>query len=117
MPRLPPKACSRPGCPRYAVSEGRCEAHKRKAWDHPRRGDYGSRWRKTRARILERDAGLCQECARAGRLNAGNTVDHIVPRAEGGTDAESNLEVLCRDCHKVKSAREGNRASYTPTRR
>ena len=33
-------------------------------------------------------------------------VDHIVPLAEGGTDTESNLQVLCACCHAIKSASE-----------
>ncbi len=34
------------------------------------------------------------------------TVDHIIPKAHGGTDADSNLQSLCWPCHKAKTARE-----------
>jgi len=38
------------------------------------------------------------------------TVDHIVPKFEGGTDARSNLAGACKDCQQRKAAREGQRA-------
>lgn len=66
-------------------------------------------------RILARDCGLCQQCKRAGRLTpVGDRpfsayVDHIVPKAEGGTDDDANLETLCRSCHTAKTDREKNR--------
>ena len=59
-----------------------------------------------RNRIKERDGWLCQECKRNGRVSIGHEVDHIVPLWNGGTDYESNKELLCRDCHRAKSARE-----------
>lgn len=33
-------------------------------------------------------------------------LDHIEPLGDGGTDAESNLQLLCRDCHTRKTRRE-----------
>ncbi len=33
-------------------------------------------------------------------------VDHIVRLADGGTDHPSNLQSLCEDCHKEKTAAE-----------
>jgi hypothetical protein len=33
-------------------------------------------------------------------------VDHIVPVATGGESSHSNLQVLCTNCHKEKTARE-----------
>ena len=56
-----------------------------------------SRWRKIRARIIERDRGLCQLCG-----NEGDSVDHIMPRIEGGTDDDYNLQLLCRSCNSKK---------------
>ncbi|WNN94206.1 HNH endonuclease [Gordonia phage Elinal] len=49
-------------------------------------------------------------------------VDHIIPRAEGGTNADDNLQLLCEDHHSVKSkaesargrARYRNRGRYDP---
>lgn len=38
-------------------------------------------------------------------------MDHIVPHAEGGGDEFSNLQLLCKFCHKLKSSAEGGRGS------
>ncbi|AXC50051.1 HNH endonuclease [Paracoccus suum] len=73
---------------------------------------YGSAWVKTAARILKRDSYLCQECLRHDRLTAlkvrprDHAVDHIVPKAHGGNDEDSNLESLCAPCHAAKTAKE-----------
>ena len=37
-------------------------------------------------------------------------VDHIVPKAEGGTDADENLQAICKACHKLKTENESKRA-------
>ncbi|WP_196245106.1 HNH endonuclease, partial [Xenorhabdus bovienii] len=33
-------------------------------------------------------------------------VDHIKPKAHGGTDALTNLILLCWSCHRAKTATE-----------
>jgi 5-methylcytosine-specific restriction protein A len=60
---------------------------------------YGAEWEKTRKRVLERDSGLCQACARKDRVALGREVHHKKPRAQGGSDEDSNLETLCHECH------------------
>lgn len=67
---------------------------------------YGAEWERLRARILERDDGLCQPCLRAGRPTPGNQVDHVVPKSQGGTDDPANLQAICDACHREKTARE-----------
>jgi 5-methylcytosine-specific restriction enzyme A len=66
---------------------------------------YGAAWVRLRAQILKRDKYVCQcsECARLGRVRPANEVDHVVPKAKGGTDDPSNLQAINRDCHKLKT--------------
>lgn len=69
---------------------------------------YGSEWKRLRKLVMKRDGYQCQECKRQGRISPGQDVDHIVNKAQGGTDALENLQYLCRPCHKEKTARESN---------
>lgn len=71
---------------------------------------YGTEWDKTRKRILARDCGICQPCQRRGELHLGNEVDHIVPKFEGGTDDDGNLQTICTEAHRLKTAEESKRA-------
>lgn len=36
------------------------------------------------------------------------TLDHVVPRAKGGQDADENLQLLCGHCNSVKGDRLDN---------
>lgn len=64
---------------------------------------YGWAWQKLRKLILERDLHLCQ-CDRCQggelRVTLATHVDHIVPKATGGSDDPSNLRALSAECHK-----------------
>lgn len=70
---------------------------------------YGADWQRTRAEVLLRDKGLCQPCLRKGRVTAAREVDHIKPKASGGTDDADNLQAICLPCHRTKTARESRR--------
>ncbi|MGJ8680505.1 HNH endonuclease [Paraglaciecola sp.] len=117
MPIRPGKACRAASCPNIASASkyhGFCEEHKdRGGWygnerdkgNDTARG-YGWAWRKLSKLIKERDKGLCQEHKRKGIFKAGSQVDHIKPREQGGNDEHSNLELLCNDCHRTKTATE-----------
>ena len=113
MPERIPRACRKRGCAKTTTDRsGYCPDHVNEGWQQHQAGKsrhergYGSQWDIRRARVLTRDKHLCQKCKRDGRAAAAKTVDHITPKAHGGTDDDSNLEALCWPCHKSKTARE-----------
>lgn len=54
--------------------------------------------------ILERDSFTCRFCGkRAPETEL--EVDHVMPRAKGGSDDTSNLVTACRDCNRGKRDR------------
>jgi hypothetical protein len=57
-----------------------------------------SKWQ--RRRILKRDGGRCLRCRSTERLE----IDHIVPVARGGSNADDNLQTLCWKCNNGKGA-------------
>nr|WP_234238571.1 HNH endonuclease signature motif containing protein [Halomonas desiderata] len=61
---------------------------------------------------MERDRYLCQPCKLGGRATPAKIVDHIKPKAEGGTDSPDNLQAICESCHKAKTLSESQRARH-----
>lgn len=74
------------------------------------KGRGGRPWRRIRNEILRRDGFVCMPCKAQGRTKLATEVDHIVPMFEGGTDAKTNLQAICTDCHKAKTQAEARRA-------
>lgn len=71
---------------------------------NPDHAFYGSQeWKKLRAFVRERDGGVCRRCGAPQSWR----VDHIIPRAEGGSDHPSNLQLLCDNCDAVKHREKG----------
>lgn len=62
-----------------------------------------SDWGKLRRIVLRRDNGLCVLCGAPG-----TSVDHVLPRSQGGSHSLANLRLLCEPCHKRKSDEEKN---------
>lgn len=61
------------------------------------------RWAVVRRQVLERDNYSCLDCGRHGHLE----VDHIKSLRDGGeTYKLSNLQSLCKFCHRVKTTQE-----------
>lgn len=104
-PRIATKPLSRIKTSDPQPGESGWEARERLHGNRHQRG-YGTAWDKLRIRILTRDKYLCQPCYQLGRPEPASQVDHIIPKAHGGTDDHSNLQSICTACHKVKTARE-----------
>jgi hypothetical protein len=56
-----------------------------------------------RFEVLRRDGHTCRYCG-AAVPDVPITVDHVVPRALGGSDDPSNLVAACRECNSGKAA-------------
>lgn len=63
-------------------------------------------WEDVRDLVMKRDHGLCQRCARMGRMTAAVEVHHIeplTPQNIGNPDVTLNLDnltALCHQCHR-----------------
>ncbi|MNM21452.1 HNH endonuclease [compost metagenome] len=118
MPPKPPRPCRTALCARKTTSRsGYCDAHAHLAsgWNQPGRQTaeqrgYDSEWRKLSAAIQKRDRYLCQPCLKTGCVTPSSATDHVIPKAEGGTDAPQNLQAICTECHKTKTMAERDRA-------
>ena len=58
------------------------------------------------ARLLKEQGGACPECGLYFRKGDSMEVDHRLPKAQGGTGARDNLQLLHRHCHDRKTARD-----------
>lgn len=58
---------------------------------------------RVRVRLFEAAAGRCAACSR--KIGPADTwqADHIIALVNGGEHRETNLQVLCDWCHKVKT--------------
>lgn len=62
----------------------------------------GRPWRRTTARVVRRDAGLCHLCLKPGAT----TADHLTPVAHGGPMWDlANLAAAHLDCNRQRGAR------------
>lgn len=103
-------------CRGWAVRSGRCDEHYRayesgrSAQSHSKRREALARGDRAAARMRRavreaiRTVGfvVCAHCL--GRfLGSGVDIDHVKPLALGGEDVDSNVQVLCKACHKRKT--------------
>ncbi|MCL1126721.1 HNH endonuclease [Shewanella surugensis] len=111
MPPRMRKPCAAAGCGALTTTR-HCDKHKSLGWETHHAGrskeqrGYGKDWQRLRLLILNRDKYLCQCCRREGIATHATDVDHVIAKAHGGTDIESNLEALCKPCHRSKTAHE-----------
>lgn len=115
MPMLPNSPCTSPRCTHYAVKRGRCDKHQPKEWNHKGKSSsergYGKAWRRLRKIVLVADGYMCRMCKEEGVYTKADEVDHITPKSQGGTDAISNLQSICKPHHKQKTLKESKHAS------
>lgn len=77
----------------------------RMGWNPPEvAGDRLPRW--LRFEILKRDGFACCYCGYGRKQGVLLQVDHVTPKAAGGTDAPTNLATSCFDCNAGKAARK-----------
>ncbi|MDX2129265.1 MAG: HNH endonuclease [Chloroherpetonaceae bacterium] len=68
----------------------------------------------TRRNILRRDGNKCQYC---GRVDLPLTIDHVVPKSQGGADTWENLITACTKCNNRKANRTPEQAGMHLFRR
>lgn len=93
----------------YQQSDRRTRYSNSSRFDEIGAGFYQSQaWRKLSTRIRVRDLYTCQVCGKVQGVNESYVVDHIVKRRLDETKAmnSSNLWLICRRCHNVKTALE-----------
>jgi 5-methylcytosine-specific restriction endonuclease McrA len=61
----------------------------------------------TRREVFRRDNYTCQYC---GRREAGLTVDHVIPRYQGGLHIWTNVVAACATCNHRKGGRRPEEA-------
>jgi len=107
-----------PGCGGYKTTRKAKTAKKDSYCGNPcvrpppasgRRGRVNNKsWSLKRERVLERDGWVCRGCgirvvSIEDPVPHQAHIDHIIPKAMGGDDHLSNLQVLCRGCNMDKA--------------
>ena len=113
MAALPKTPCRRCGVA-HANRNGYCNLHQALAigWQQRQAGKttkqrgYGYAWQLLCKTIKARDKFMCVLCATLGFVSRVYAVDHIIPKAQGGTDDPHNLQSICKACHKEKTQQE-----------
>ena len=78
--------------------------------NHVRRNYFNNSF--SRKALVKRDKSTCQFCGK--KLAASQiTVDHVVPRAQGGITSFTNCVVSCQVCNNKKADRTPEEAGFT----
>ncbi|MEG8276411.1 HNH endonuclease [Streptomyces sp. AHA2] len=111
-------------CREWATHAGRCAQHhadytaRRSIKSHAKRRAAIARGnnaaaklrRAVRAAVKRGEYVSCARCP-GQFLASGVDIDHIIPLAKGGEDVASNVQVLCKACHKAKTREDFARTS------
>ena len=76
----------------------------KKIWEH-RKKSSGIISGSIRWEVLKRSKGRCEVCGISNDKKA-LEVDHIIPRANGGSDELHNLQALCYSCNSMKKNKD-----------
>ncbi|NJK80881.1 MAG: HNH endonuclease [Chloroflexaceae bacterium] len=64
----------------------------------------------SRRGVLARDRETCQYCGiQPGRIHL--TIDHVIPRSQGGLTQWDNVVTACRECNRKKGGRTPEQAN------
>jgi len=102
MPNRPPIAC--------ACGRADCTRHARGTWhrNNPVRRLRGRPLARARLRLYVAARATCASCGRIVALDV-SIRDHRIPLAEGGSEHQTNEQLLCIPCHDTKTADESRR--------
>lgn len=95
---------------RYCAEHAHLEGEAGRLARQPYRKSYGSaEYHRNRELAWVRAAGRCEECDRPVTRETAEC-DHLVPLADGGSDALDNLEFKCTaECHPRKTREDRRR--------
>ena len=92
-------------CWASVYKNGYCEKHQPEKWYNPAY-ETPKNWNSLKNFVIARDRGICYVCGETGA----DSVDHVIPKSEGGTDLTNNLKAIhdkvAPHCHREKTQRE-----------
>ncbi len=80
--------------------------------DYSSHEQIGKGVRYSRANIFHRDNYTCQYCGRS-HLRKELTLDHVIPKCQGGKGTWSNIVSACRPCNQRKAGRTPQEAGMS----
>ncbi|MCP3904776.1 MAG: HNH endonuclease [Planctomycetes bacterium] len=91
----------------HNISESRAAKRRpKRSRPSPSARGYGGDWRRRRAAQLRLEP-ICRRCG-----DPADQVDHVLPKSQGGTDEQHNLQSLCTRCHSRKTVLEDGGAVF-----